>query len=232
VVCERIDSVDTIAAFLPGILSSLSKVITGDYKQGHRTFEAALKLLSFVVCATLRDDANPNIERVFHNISASEAMDALKRLHTNQKNTSTTSNKPQVQSDATTRDPKTPFVDVKRDQQWYEKAISHVQPMLSRVFALSSRGGTDDLLQSSSPANASFTPASIIYHNWQVRLALVKCASEIAVNCFHTLSQLVATLLEVIVLHVYDDVEEVCKFSQKALSNFSSAFNDGDGSFL
>jgi uncharacterized membrane-anchored protein YjiN (DUF445 family) len=80
VVCERIDSVDTISAFLPGILTSLSKVITGDYKQGHKTFEAALKLLSYSVCATLRDDANPNLEVIKSHVTASEAMDALRKL--------------------------------------------------------------------------------------------------------------------------------------------------------
>lgn len=39
-----------VAFFLPGIVSSLSKVTTGDFKQGQQIIASSLEVLSFAIC--------------------------------------------------------------------------------------------------------------------------------------------------------------------------------------
>lgn len=75
------------------------------------------------------------------------------------------------------------------------------------------------------------TSASIILDNWTVRYALVKCAASISEHCFRTLWSTVAALLEVLVMHAFDDYTEIAQLSQSALSKFSAAFAGDQSKF-
>jgi len=53
---------------------------------------------------------------------------------------------------------------------------------------------------------------------------MVKCASTITSKCARTLNSTTAFLLEILVLHAYDDYPQVSSASQAALSLFSGAY--------
>lgn len=52
-----------LGKFLPGITTTLFKIITGDFKQGHGVFVGALSLLSQVIVSNMSDEINPVIQQ-------------------------------------------------------------------------------------------------------------------------------------------------------------------------
>lgn len=187
---------DLIASVLPGIISSMVRIITGDYKQGTKVFCLAFNILSYSIANTLA----PTPELLDQSqIRVEESLDILKNLQS----------------------PKEPFVDnsaespsliVKRDRKWFKKAEYYVNNALTNIFSISR------IVAEETSRNVSMAP--IVFESHQTRHALVEAATSILFNCFSTLKQSVPHLLEILILHTFDDYKHISEYAKTELHRF------------
>jgi hypothetical protein len=62
------------------------------------------------------------------------------------------------------------------------------------------------------------------YHpKWKVRMEMVNAASTIALSCLQTLKESVPLFVDVLVLHIHDEVEQISTSAQTSLFKLSAA---------
>jgi hypothetical protein len=60
-ICAKSASRRAVASLLPGIVTAMAKIITGDYKQGHKIVVLAFKVLSVVITKAMSDSENHHL---------------------------------------------------------------------------------------------------------------------------------------------------------------------------
>ncbi len=182
----------------------MSTIINGDFKQGQKVFVAAIEVLQQSVCFTLNDNDNATL---IQENTPQNPRDFLSHLFYKQANDKpiegeaadsvkqSANDKPE-EAGAETSQRK--ISKVKRDSEWYNKAIPNIGKILSKIFSISNQPINPNGMRSQSSVALLWRP--IAYDNWQVRKSLVICATQIAKSCSKTLQQTLPALIEVTAL--------------------------------
>ncbi|KAJ3158165.1 TEL2-interacting protein 1 [Geranomyces michiganensis] len=178
----RVNEPDYVAQFLPGVSSTLVKVIVRDEKQSHRIIAGCLETLAAVVTVVLNDE-------VCSDLLPKEATDwsdlqqAAAKLSDNKSGEAGSSPLALNSGRRNTGGSAPPTI--VRDKSWHRSAVLR----LNRLFA------------------NSFTIRD--HENWRVRHAFLTFSAKIIRNCSRSLADSIPLLVETLVGYVNDNYPEV-----------------------
>eukprot|EP00912_Choanoflagellata_sp_UC4_P001778 UC4_evm4s1138 len=180
-----------LAPFLPGIVSSMTKIITGDYRRGHTVVGAALDCWGSIVALVMSDSERIvclEEQNIYHN-PRQNALDELRKIidskdskESHPKNGNTESNHKTILdfSDRTLK------VD-RSDYRWWqinaEQLCLHVSKIVGRTASSS----------------------------WQIRLKLANWAGKILRKCVGSIPNAAPDLIEILIVLSEDYHVEVSK---------------------
>lgn len=180
VLLSKVNHPATTANFLPGFVSSLYKVITGDYKQGQDVFIEAISALTLVLSQALGDKINPMLKKKQQQ-TEEDMFSAFREQKKGQQQTNTSP------ADA----------DVVFSEAWYSRAVTYLSPLLKSIYSVG------QISTSGHRISPQFR------QQWRVRLSLVESATTILSTCLYTLSTSTIYFIETIMIHVEDQWKEV-----------------------
>lgn len=202
------------ASFIPGISSTLCRIITKDSKQGHGVLRAALDLWGDVVSLVMNDKQFPRQESndadmisqlaglVVKNDSqdtkGSESKDikSAGRLRSDVK-TGHNKDKQQQQQKQTTTNNKVNGLRVQVTQEWLMDTAERLKYLFKRLDTVAS------------------------HSNWRVRLCLVELADKLLVSCAVSVEPCVPVLVDLLVGLTRDEFPQVSSRSKSVLKEFS-----------
>eukprot|EP01083_Nonionella_stella_P238424 835503_1 len=196
---SRTRAADVMACFLPGIVSALFRVVSGDFKQGSKVLSAALRCLTNSLISVLGDEVNPSC-------CAEQAMtvDDLYKMAGNSSQISSNgiSGEPKKENNSASNvhpppvsNRKVPHVD--RTATWLTGVCEHVNPRLVRLFSLN--------FDMKMP--------------WALRREFAISAHRLLVHCPTTLSRALTPLFECLMTLAEDDHPEVRTQAERALES-------------
>jgi len=233
---------EIISSILPGILSSCTRVILGDFKQGQEVFVQAFRLLSTAICETMADEKNkealnrkggddrgPNGSEVDPKESMKEKLKSLSEIYMRRKgdgmnslDSEESSSSGQSKSPSITQSSKSSSSSqsssIGREGEWLKNASYHVNNLLGRIFSMGR------IMSEERSKNVSMSV--IVYKSVEVRKEMASCVSRIFRLCRLTLLSSFPILFEFLVLFSFDeypDVSSICQSSlESAMTDFSS----------
>ncbi len=177
----------------------MAAIINGDFKQGQKVFVAAIEVLQHSVCFTLNDTDNATLTQEDTPQNPRDFLSKLFNQQTNDKpkedEISESAPRGGEKNDRAEETGQRKVNKVKRNSEWYNKAIPNIGKILSKIFSISNQPINPDGMRSQSSVALLWRP--IAYDNWQVRKSLVICATQIAKHCAKTLQQTLPALIEV-----------------------------------
>ncbi|KAJ3165842.1 TEL2-interacting protein 1 [Geranomyces variabilis] len=193
-IVARVSEPDYVAQFLPGVSSTLVKVIVRDEKQSHRIIVGCLETLTAVVTVVLHDEACTHLTPK----EATEWADlerAAKRSDPKAEEAASfrTMEKP-YREEARKSAPPT----IVRDHVWHKSAVIR----LNRLFA------------------NSFTVRN--HENWRVRHAFLMFSANIIRSCSRSLADSIPLLVETLVGYVNDEYPQVANTCREQLKTVIS----------
>lgn len=192
--------------FLPGIVSSLTKIITGDFKQGSKVIRMALTLFATVVIKVLNNEDNSELL-----IEKDSNPDILSPLRVWNKDGSKLPEKEIKKSKKSRKPPASPF-EQELDKEWLSETVDKLKQVIELIF----------------PSTLALSHQL----EWKFRLTLVESVSSIILSCYRTLESCLPVLIDIIVLHLHDDYELVARTSQITLSKLAIQLPDSLVSLL
>lgn len=209
-----------VASIVPGILTSVTRILLGDYKQGQEVFVAGFRLLSSAISSTMADVHNAHLAlgEVSHSTSSESAFEKLKSMMMSSKQKGEEGEekdnsgydapndmKRRHQPSTSKSNPKNSSNEqvghVERDSDWFKKASYHVCLVIGRIYSMSR------IMAEEMSRNASMSV--IVLKSPEVRLAMVKSAATLLTLCRRTLVAAFSTLFEILVLFAFDEYQPV-----------------------
>lgn len=124
-----------LSKFLPGIVSGLSKVVVGDYKQGHFIMLNALKVVTLTIVKVMNSKFCGEFVAKVNISTPSDLLNELKTMAEKTQDLSeTTTNKVQQQK-SKSQQPNITSID-NLDQQWFDSSIEKIKQILKELFSL------------------------------------------------------------------------------------------------
>lgn len=200
---NNVHNIEIVSNILPGLISSMVRIITGDYKQGNKVFVYAFKILSVSIVKTMNDKESGFIKET---ITTEESLNILKDLKDNEKKDS------HQKQNEKPKDREGESVFVQRDKAWFKKASYFVNKSLNQIFSISR------IVAEERSRNVSMAP--IIFNNPSTRMALIEAACIILKNCYGVLKDSVPSLIEMLILHTFDEYQLISNYAKKEMESF------------
>lgn len=210
-----------LSQVLPGVSSSLGKIILGDWKCGTQIKTLALQIWTKTVATVMKDSNFPSISdfpppslstpesNSSSHVPNDESLEAFRTFlagHNVQTNKGSSTNN----SNNTKND---------KETQWVHNAAAQLHRAISLIFPSSFASNTQ-----------GFTGLTYVPPKTPFRLCLVKSAHDLLVLCSRTLSSCSPILLETLLLHSDDEDAEVSKKAKQALSEAFTSTTFGNSS--
>eukprot|EP00475_Leptophrys_vorax_P001981 TRINITY_DN11138_c0_g1_i11.p1 TRINITY_DN11138_c0_g1~~TRINITY_DN11138_c0_g1_i11.p1 ORF type:complete len:922 (-),score=265.25 TRINITY_DN11138_c0_g1_i11:53-2818(-) len=220
---------DVVAAFLPGVVSSIVKILIGDSKQGTKVFIAALEVFTTVLTLCLSDQVS---EKIVDNpvTTASENMHLvsfLKKIEA-QESGSTLDERKELSEIETFRANENP--NTIRSRKWFEETKDRIAKYVRHLFRTSrydiaSMNGAEELKLNPS----AFIPVEKL--NWDFRMHQAQTCFRLLSTCSIAMSDCSKYLFDTLVCLTEDDHETVASgagslFERLPLDHFLSQFRD------
>lgn len=220
---------NAIASIVPGILSSCTRILMGDFKQGDGVFCASLELLSTSIVSTMADCHNAHLVDDNASLTSDGALSKLKAMmmkggkEETKSPSSKSSSLPSTTSSTATPSPKasnTPSSaqeapgKIERTADWFKKASYHISLVLERIFSMSRIMAED--------VNSAKSISAIVIRSGRVRLKMAKCAGLILSLCRRSLSPSFAVLFELLVLFAFDEFDDVSSLASQRLQSLET----------
>lgn len=194
------DSVAMIfSSFVPGISTSLCRVITGDTKQGHGVIVQAIDLWGDVLSLVMDDKHMPN--------KPSHSKDVISQILFLASTSESTGVQENKEAGISNPNPekldKLQSLRVSRTVDWFYDTASKLKIVLERLSTVSA------------------------HPNWKARLSLVRFCIKLLTNCLDTLQCCVSTLVDFLVGLTEDDYVQVSSLSRDALQSLSKRLGSG-----
>lgn len=211
-----------LAQVLPGISSSLGKIILGDWKSGTQIKTLALKLWTKTVVTVMQDSNFPSLSAFpasspsssdSNNNSSRVPNDAsLEAFRTYLVGHNVQINKGNTTTNGTFNAPND------KEVQWVHNAAAQLHRLIILIFPSSFASSTQ-----------GFTGLTYVPPKTPFRLCLVTSAHDLLVQCSHTLSSCSPILLETLLLHSDDEDQEVAEKAKSSLSEaLAGSHNSND----
>lgn len=221
---------NVVASIVPGILTSCTRIILGDFKQGDGVFCAALDLLSVSIVSTMADIHNAHLTEDNSLLSSEIALSKLKELLKkggkgvgNASTEKTSASPSSASSSSSTKQsaspsqftPSEPSVGTTmRTSDWFKKASYHISLVLERIFSMSRIMAEE--------VNSVKTVSAIVIRSGRVRLEMAKSSSLILALCRRSLAPSFAVLFELLVLFAFDEFEDVASTASHRLQSLET----------
>ncbi|XP_068709692.1 TELO2-interacting protein 1 homolog [Montipora foliosa] len=193
----------SFASFIPGISTSLCRIITGDTKQGHVVLTQAIELWGDILSLVMNDIYLPNkatdSDDVFSQLVSLAQGEHTSRLQEN--------GEAAVSNPIPEKPDKLQSIRVNRTFDWFCETSSKLKIVLERL-------------------NMTCT-----HPNWKVRLSLAKLCNKLLINCINSMQSCVPIMVDLLVGLTEDDYAQVASFSRNVLNNLSLQLGNGS-SFL
>ncbi|KAJ3178349.1 TEL2-interacting protein 1 [Geranomyces variabilis] len=193
-IVARVHEPDYVAQFLPGVSSTLVKVIVRDEKQSHRIIVGCLETLAAVVIVVLHDDACTHLVAKDATEWADLKRAAERSDHKAGEAGSFSAKAEPIREESHRSAPPT----IVRDEEWHKSAVVR----LNRLFA------------------NSFTVRN--HENWRVRHAFLMFSANIIRNCSRSLADSIPLLMETLVGYVNDEYPQVADTCREQLKTVIS----------
>ncbi|CAG8451025.1 4383_t:CDS:2 [Acaulospora morrowiae] len=199
-----IDDPGIVAAFLPGVLSTLSKVIIRDQKENHMLLVKIVESLATIVYTVMNDKVNEGL--FYKSDSLNDLKDVLMSSDSFHNNSSLSSfeTRSTLQASLSAPPPMTPAtIYVERTKSWLRATKMQIKILIGQIFTIRN------------------------HYSWQLRLAFVEFTYKLLSHCINSLDNCTPLLIETLVFYLNDDYEQVsipCKKYLKELRvhpNFS-----------
>ncbi|XP_045600522.2 TELO2-interacting protein 1 homolog isoform X1 [Procambarus clarkii] len=190
----------TFANFLPGIVTALTKVATGDEKQGHKVTAVAVDAWSYFVVLVMRDNF---LEKHVDGLGEGETVAQLQKQLFGEKGHETGKEK-QLTSTESNK-----FALPEPGEEILTSAEQILTIDITREWVCSTADKLILLVQS--------LTRLVTYSHWRVRLSLVHWAQQLICKCCRSLTGAVILGVEVIVGLRSDDIVDVGTAAQEAL---------------
>ena len=191
----------SFASFIPGISTSLCRIITGDTKQGHVVLTQAIELWGDILSLVLNDIYLPNkatdSDNVFSQLVSLAQGEHSSRLQEN--------GEAAVSNPIPEKPDKLQSIRVNRTFDWFCETSSKLKIVLERL-------------------NMTCT-----HPNWKVRLSLAKFCNKLLINCINSMQSCVPIMVDLLVGLTEDDYAQVASFSRNVLKNLSLQLGSGKG---
>ncbi|CAG8437945.1 7515_t:CDS:2 [Diversispora eburnea] len=184
-----IENPGIVAAFLPGILSTLSKVIIRDQKENHLLSVKIVEALMNIIYSVMNDEINKNL------FSKTNSLFDLKEVWINSessrnhdpsfKTNNTSSNTSQSQSPGS--------IHVERTKSWLKATKAQIKILIGSIFTIRN------------------------HPSWQLRLEFVKFSFKLLFYCTNSLDTCTSILIETLVFYLNDDNEQVSNLCREHL---------------
>jgi hypothetical protein len=225
-----------LASILPGTLSSATRILLGDYKQGQEVFVSAFKLVTICICCILNDDENsslpsgPIMSSTTSKIHQKTPMDQLRQIMMAGGATKTGNegksiggtngpiglNGTSSSSSSSSSSNSSGIGQVDMDEGWYKKASYHVNMVLGRIFSMSR------IMSEEVSKNVSMN--MIVLKSREVRREMAKSVFSIIRLCRLTLASSFPSLFEILVLFSFDDDEDLGEECKRLLETIVNDF--------
>ena len=221
---------NVVASIVPGILTSCTRIILGDFKQGDGVFCAALDLLSISIVSTMADIHNAHLTEDNSQLSSEDARSKLKELmmkggkgvgndsskktNSGPSSASSPSSTKQSPSSAPSTSSEQGIGTTMRTSDWLKKASYHISLVLERIFSMSRIMAED--------VNSVKTVSAIVIRSGRVRLEMAKSSAMILALCRRSLAPSFAVLFELLVLFAFDEYEDVASTASHRLQSLET----------
>ncbi|KAK7076087.1 hypothetical protein SK128_006484 [Halocaridina rubra] len=183
----------TFANFLPGIVTGLAAVITGDEKQGHKVTCAAIDGWSYFVTLVMRNEfLEEKVSRLGESEIFSELRDKLfKDALVQEKSEAKNSKFDLPEPNGELRQVSLPSVQI--DNKWVNSTTEKLITIIHSITKLMS------------------------HSHWKVRLSLLNLAQQLISKCYKSLANSIVFAVQVIITLRSDDILDVGSAAQEAL---------------
>ncbi|CAG8441657.1 4040_t:CDS:2, partial [Acaulospora colombiana] len=186
-----------VAAFLPGVLSTLSKTMVRDQKENHMLLVKTVEALTIIIRIVMNDKVN---EGLFYRAdSLRDLKDVWASSDSFRDNSDPTSFRTSdtLQTSSSTPPPATSAtIYVERTKSWLRATKMQIKILIGHIFTIRN------------------------HSSWQLRLAFVKFSHNLLFYCLNSLDNCASLLIETLVFYLNDDYEQVsipCKGYLKEL---------------
>ncbi|RKO92386.1 armadillo-type protein [Blyttiomyces helicus] len=185
VLVVRIRDPDLLAVPLPGVASTLAKILVRDEKDNHRIIVSCLDVLSDIVGRVMDDKQSEHLldREEIGWAALAEKTKAAKAKAAAEVDAGGVAFEQRLAKHPATPAPSGPILG--RDRAWLHATAGRLVGMLNVIFKIRD------------------------HSQWRVRLAFIRLASSLIQRCSRTLSQCVPTLVETLVFFVDDDFPAV-----------------------
>ncbi|KAI9146192.1 hypothetical protein BKA69DRAFT_1120690 [Paraphysoderma sedebokerense] len=172
---------DVLANFLPGVASTLAKVIVAkEAKENHKIFVLAIGLLQKLTVAVMSDEVNSEFIT-----KAPSTWKDLESFSIQQSTKSSADGDERTQNHgAPSEDTQKPFK-ISKSELWLSSSSRRIQSLLQSVISIR------------------------LHHSHNVRIAFIELASDILLRCSSTLSSCIQIMFETLVLYHHDQYPQV-----------------------
>jgi hypothetical protein len=179
---NNIEDSGIIAAFLPGMVSTLSKTLIRDQKENHMLLAKIVETLSEVIASVMSDEDKVN-ESLLTKI---DSLSDLKDLIPGNNQTSSQNSTSKITSTQSSQQQSIfASICVEKTKSWLKATKSQIKILISQIFTIRNHSA------------------------WQLRLAFVKFSYKLLSRSAKCLDNCIPILIETLVFYLNDDYEQV-----------------------
>ena len=209
--CRKMDK-HVLAAFFPGTISKISKLVMGDFKQGSNVTNCALSSLCQIICLLMDDESNQNFfKQDFTDFQ--KMKEHFQKTQGKSQNTPKDENKIGVSieqndliKETIPNKNETPFW-IEMDENWFNSVQRRTNEVVKICFTYLHKTYFEN------------------HPTWNVHLSCVENASLLYQNCSLSLKKCLPMFVSLLSLHSQNEYKEVSNKSQQFLEIFSKNQN-------
>ncbi|RHZ86802.1 hypothetical protein Glove_46g141 [Diversispora epigaea] len=193
-----IENPGIVAAFLPGILSTLSKVMIRDQKENHLLLVKIVEALMNIIYSVMNDKINKDL------FSKTNSLSDLKDVWINSESSRNhdPSSKTNITSNNISQSPGSIYVE--RTKSWLKATKAQIKILIGSIFTIRN------------------------HPSWQLRLEFVKFSFKLLFYCTNSLDTCTPILIETLVFYLNDDHEQVSNLCREHLEVIRENSNFGE----